>query len=465
MFTNFKSLFVKNAVTPAPEIPGHPFLKNSNFGLANHVEGAGTGRSIATYNTRNPVPYTTWAQIDEMYRSNWMARKLIDTPASDMTRNWREFYHEDSNVITERLYAEKVLKVKDTVRLAVQWSGLYGGAAIVMHFKNDDDLAAPLNLTKIKKGDLRLLQVVFKDQIQPSTQIELDPYSDNYQKPKFYTITGAKGNSIVHASKVICFYGAELPLYSLLRQNSWGDSRLTSAWAVLEAAESIWLSIAQLISQSNIDVIKLKDYTTLLARGGENMANDLLCFQERMTSNYKKLILDTEDEYERKELTGLQGMAEVMIQYLQMIAGSQGMPLSKFLGTSVGGFSTGDNEITEWYDVISERQNRIFEQMNYLDKVIEFSTFGKFMDIRFEWNSLREMDDSEKYDIDLKRAQRDEINLRLGVVDEAMIAEGLKEDGVYSSIDPDWIQALKDAPPTQDEQDELGDQESEMGEE
>ncbi|NBQ17363.1 DUF1073 domain-containing protein [bacterium] len=422
-------------------------MKNVNFGLFNPAEGSGTYRALDSYNDRTRVPYLTYNDIDEIFRSNWMAKKVIETPASDMTRKWRNYQYEDPSIIKTREKADRRLNVINVVREAIQWADLYGGSAIILGLNDEEDASKPLNLRNLKKGDLQFLNVVFKDQITPSAAIEIDPYSLNFQKPQFYYIAGTSNRSQIHASRVIQFYGAELPLYSLLRQAGWGDSRLISTWAIIEAAEKMWLNISQLISQATIDVIQLKDYMNLLANERSEQIVSRMNFTENMTSSYKKLILDTEDKYERKELTNVQGLANIMIEFLQMIAGAAGMPLTVFLGTSINGFSSGDMEITKYYDSIHERQNRLYKQMNYLDKIIEISTFGNYLGIDFEWESLREMDDNQKSEISLKRAQRDDMYLRMGIIDEAIIAEQLQNDGTYSSIDNDWIAGLKNNPP------------------
>ena len=442
MFNNLKKLFVKNE----KENIESKTMSNSRWGgYTNIASGNGTGRAIDSYSGRKPMPYLTYMDIDELYRSNWMAKKLIDIPASDMTRKWRNFTHDDAGVIKKRGLVEKKLNVKDVVRRAIQWADLYGGAVIVLHLDDKKEISKPLDVNKIKKGQLSGIDVVFKDQIVPASQINLNPYSSHFQSPEFYYIASAD-RQLIHHSRIIPFYGAELPLYSLLKQNSWGDSKLAASHEIILMAEKIWQDISQLISQANIDVLQIKGYMDLMGANRPNLFRGRLNEIENITSNYKKLILDADDKYERKELSGLQGLAEVMFQILQMIAASGNMPTTRFLSSSVGGFSTGDNEITEYYDSMHERQNRIYPQINKLDEIIEMSTFGRKMDIDFEWNSLREMDDAQKSDVDLKKAQRDETYLRMGVIDEAIIGEQLMNEGTYSSIDADWIQKLKDTP-------------------
>lgn len=437
MFENIKKIFVKNDVSVDN-------VKNIDYGYFNMADGTGTDRAFDSYSSRRNVPYLSYTTIDALYRTNWMARKIVDTPASDMTRRWRTFVHQDSEVINKRERAEKRLGVQDIVRKAIQWGDLYGGSAITLTIEGQEDMSKPVDFKSIKKGSLVNLEVVFKDQITPVSATNLDPYSKQYEVPEYYYIAGSD-KAQIHESRIIQFYGSELPLYSLLRQNSWGDSKLTSAWGILEIAEKTWLNVSQLISKSTVDVIQIEDYLNMLAQDA-TLLTRVVGFQKDMISNYKTMIIDTKDKFERNELSGISSLSNIMIQFLQMVAGAAGMPLSKFLGTSVGGFSVGDNEVQEYYDSISERQNRIVSQMNTLDRIIEISTFGEYKGIDFDWNSLQEMTEEQIADLQLKKAQRDETNLRMGVVDEAMIAESLMLDGTYPSINQEWVEELKDAP-------------------
>jgi phage-related protein (TIGR01555 family) len=443
MFNSIKNFILPKKSPNAVPIQSQ-LMSNVNFGLFNPVAGTGTGRAVDFYNGRGRVPYLTFQTIDEIYRSNWMCRRIIDTPASDMTKNWRKFDYSDAETIKQREQAEKRLDVQEYVRQAIQWGDLYGGSAIILGVE-DDDKSMPLNLKKLKKGDLSFLNVVFKDQISPSAQIEIDPYSRNFQRPKYFVIAGSD-SSLIHSSRIIQFYGAELPLYSLLRQAGWGDSKVVGSWGILEAAEKFWLDISQLVSNANIDVLHIGGYTQMLgSRPGQ--VSDILAFQDQMLSNYKKLILDSNDKYDRKELSGLPGLSDILREYIRMVAASAGMPLTKFLGESPGGLgSTGSKELTDYYDSIKERQNRIYRQMNYLDKIIEITTFGAYKGIDFTWNAMLELDANQKADVVLKQAQSDQIYVTLGVIDQAIVADKLQTDGTYPAITSEWTEQLKDVP-------------------
>lgn len=423
---------------------------NAMYGLANPATGQLMAGDANSYNFFTSIPYQTYQQLDLMYRSSWMAKRVIETPVTDMVRKWRKFKlpdeQGDTAIINAREKAEKFYNVKDWVRRALTWADLYGGSALIMSLKSDTDektLSKPLDIKSIKKGDLQFFQVVFKDQINPTAQIDIDPYSPHFMKPLYYTISSSAEGVYVHNSRLILFDGVELPLYSALNQLTWGDSRLTSMRTIIEACESLVLNISNLVTKANVDVIQLKEYMQILASAPDDLMNRLN-FDKQLLGNYNKLILDAEDKFERNELSGLTGLADVLINFLQMVSGAAGMPLSKFLGVSINGFSTGENEIIEWYDTINERQNRINPQMVRLDQIMEMTTFGELKNIEYEWVSLHELTDLQNAQKQVQNAQRDEIYLRNGVVSEKVVGKQLMVDGVYDGLTDEDIEDLND---------------------
>jgi phage-related protein (TIGR01555 family) len=385
----------------------------------------------------------SYNELDNIYRQNWMARRIVDVPNADATRKGREFVYDDPDVVKKRGRADRVLGTMSVVREAMQWADLYGGSAIIFGMDGVEDEAEPWDISTIKKGDLKFMHVVIKDQLNPSDEIELDPLQPNYRKSKYYTLSNAPTVQRIHGSRVILFTGSELAVYAATEQYGWGDSVLTKALNILNMSESTWLNIAQLIEKALVDVYGVEDYLQLACKAPGQLSQ-LVASQNDFESNYRRVIMDREDTFNRHELGGLQGMADVMVTFLQLVAGAAGMPLSKFLGTSVGGFATGENEIIDYYDTVRDKQNRIFKQLNRLDKIIEMSTFGDVLNIDFDWVTLQENTQKEEAEIQSMRAARDASYLAAGVLTPDIVAHQLREDGTYNAIDAEYIKELED---------------------
>ena len=165
------------------------------------------------------------------------------------------------------------------------------------------------------------------------------------------------------------------------------------------------------------------------------------------------MYIDSKDIYSRNELSSLVGLHELLMGTLQMIASAGKIPLTVFLGTSVDGFGTGDNEIRIYYDYIKSKQADISDQLAVVDRIIEMDLFGQEKEISYDWVSLQEPNAQEKVNLQLSNAQRDQIYLDRGIVSDRVVAHGLRKEGVYDLDDED-IEALDDKPMSQEDNEE-----------
>lgn len=411
--------------------------QNASWGLQNPLIGLGGMTDITTGYYETDPPLLSYHYLDKVYRTNLYARRVIDAPIEDMTRKWREFEYEDPKIVDKRTKSEVAFQIKDRVAKVSKYGDLYGGAALLIVLKNEVDYRKPLDLKTIKKGQLLRLEPVFFGQINASTQLELDPAHENFGNPEFYLINNLPTGQ-VHYSRLIIFKGVEISLYASMQQMGFGDSKLLSCLELLQQAQMIWLNIANLIAKANIDVIGLKGYSHTAASDPEALYN-VLGLQSNLLSSFKVLTMDADDTFNRHELGGITGLRDILVTYLQMISSAVPMPFSKFYGTGVGGFSTGDNEITDYYDSINARQGKLHTQLIKIDEIMERNLFGDYLEIQYEWLSLQEPSHSERLDSELKLAQTNQIYLQTEVLSPAIVAERLREEGKYSALTDDFI--------------------------
>src|SRR4051794_41144961 len=121
--------------------------------LVNFLSGLGVqGRDKATGSTYffTPLPKE---QLDAAYRTDWMARKLIDIPAKDATREWRS-WQTATNAVEKLEAEEKRLNIACKLRYGLILARLYGGAALILGVdqgRSGDEL----QIDRVKKGDLK----------------------------------------------------------------------------------------------------------------------------------------------------------------------------------------------------------------------------------------------------------------------------------------------------------------------
>ncbi|WP_252361443.1 anti-CBASS protein Acb1 family protein [Pseudomonas asiatica] len=108
----------------------------------------------------------------------------------------------------EKIEAEEVrLDLRAKVKQAITRARLFGGSAIFIG-TGETNTAVPLNPGRIQAGGLKYLAVMNRRQLSP-TEIEKDPQSERFGKPKAYRL--ADSQLEIHPSRLVIFSGAEHP--------------------------------------------------------------------------------------------------------------------------------------------------------------------------------------------------------------------------------------------------------------
>ena len=118
-------------------------------GLMNVITGLGTSASKRTHGRWTfAALQTNFREYEAAYQTSGIVRRVIDTIAEDVTREWREVKTKSD---TQAILAEENrVQYVATVRDALRWARLYGGVGVVMI--TDQPLERPLDVNRIKKG-------------------------------------------------------------------------------------------------------------------------------------------------------------------------------------------------------------------------------------------------------------------------------------------------------------------------
>ena len=101
-------------------------------GLENVVAGLGTDRDKRSYSVWADPRILTRQELENMYRGSWLAKKIVNAVADDMTREWLHCMFDGEELGTTIEQAEKRFALKRKVNEALRWSRLYGGANIII---------------------------------------------------------------------------------------------------------------------------------------------------------------------------------------------------------------------------------------------------------------------------------------------------------------------------------------------
>jgi hypothetical protein len=410
--------------------------------LVNFVSGLGTSKDKSAQ-SQYILNLLTRNQVEAAYRGDWLARKAISVPPADATRKWRAWQAEDAQV--QKIEAEeKRLDVQAKVLSALIKARLYGGAIIFLGVREDDPFT-PLDPLSVKAGELRYINVLSRN-LATAGELETDVRLPGYGLPRWYEIAGGPLVRI-HPSRVIRFIGAPYPDDDTMA-DGWGDSVLLGINDALRSASEVVQGTTALVPESKLDIIRVPNLMSQIGTAEyRNRLTQRFQLANITKSTLNALLLDKEEEWERKEIT-FTGLPDLERLALMVAAGAVDMPATRLLGQSpVGMNATGDSDTRNYYDRVSaDQENTIRPALSILDECLIGSALGsRPPEIHYSWNPLWQMDDVQKADVGLKKAQAYAIDVNSGLIPDGALAKGrmnqLVEDGVYPGLEA----ALEDA--------------------
>jgi len=412
---------------------------SSTDGLQNLLTGMGTTSTKRGNNEFVLSGINDQHSLDAIYRDTWLGQQIVDIPASDATREGRIFNCKDAEEIAKE--AERVNDL-GAVQEAFSWSRLYGGAVILM--LTNQNLEEPLNLDKVKKGDLNKLIVFERYELSTPVINMTNPLADDYLLPSYYTIN--QGSQRIHWSHFVRFEGKILPRRIRFAQGGWGDSvirKLAEDLADMIASKN---GVAELIQEANVDVIERNGLSSELAGESEkDIMNRYMIFRQ-MKSLFKISLLDGENETYSRHPASFAGLSDVLNELRVWISGAADIPVTRLFGESAKGLNaTGEGDQDNYYDSVKSLQNgQLREAFKVLDEVMVRSAIGNYPeDYEYQWNPLVQQSGSEKANEDFINAQTDRIYLDDAIVTHQQVAMRLQQENRYAITDED-VEALKD---------------------
>jgi hypothetical protein len=399
-------------------------------------------------------------QLYNIYRSNWLGRKIVDVPAMDAVRKGRDWQAEQDQI--EAIEAEesrlgfwnKLLEVKTKARL-------WGGAALYIG-TGDTDLMQPLVPERIGKGGIKYLTVLTRRDVTTG-EIEQDVTSEFFGRPAYYEVTGALSSTMVkiHPSRFAVFIGAPHAdsLMSMAINRGWGDSILEAVYSAMRNADATAANIASLVFEANVEVVRVPELMAHLASGPEyaSRLTDRFSLAAMLKGINRMLLLDKDEEYDRKQVS-FATLPDVMQTFLQMAAGAADMPVTRLLGQSPAGMSaTGESDMLNYYDRVSSIQTLEMKPALYrLDECLIRSALGsRPPEIYYSWAPLKQMTEKELAEIGKMNAEAAQIFVGTGVFTaeeiRTVVTNQLVESGYYPGLDQavadtgtDWEKQLEE---------------------
>ncbi len=419
-------------------------------GLENLIANLGTAtdkRNNSRFVNRKMLSLTgNQEELNALYRTDWIAGKVVDIIPNDMTREWREFTGEIEPDLVKKLKAEEDrLQLSSMFNLGHKWARLYGTSLIVMSIDDGGPPEEPLNMNRIKEGGLRHLKVVDRHHMSHADMQPInDPLSSNFGLPEFYRFN--ETNVKIHHSRVLRFDGVLLPYDEFRRNNYYSDSVLDRLYESLTDLSTVTSSAASMVYETNVDIMQIKGLMGYLQTPeGETLLRKRFTLASQLKSFNNMMLLDSEEKWQTKK-NSFAGLPDLLDRYAQIISAASDVPATRLLGTSASGLNaTGEGDLKNYYDKIRADQVKEYKpKLDYFDSIMAKSLGIDGDNLEYEFNSLFQMTPKELSDLQLINAQRDALYLDRDIITEEIVAKELQQDNTYSNITDEYIKELED---------------------
>jgi phage-related protein (TIGR01555 family) len=401
-----------------------------------------------------------------LYRSSWIVRKIVDVFPSDMVKNWIKFNSSlDPEKISKINSVIRKTKTKEKIKEGLRWARLYGGAAGLILIDGDEDLSEPLDYDTIMLDDYKGLLIFDRwNGIYPDIELEDDISDEEYGYPKYYSISLSEANNNlmlsynkqdlvkVHHSRIVRFNGRDLPLWERQAEMFWGESEIEIVFEELKKRDNTSANIASLIFLANIRVLKMNDLGQLLGASTQKAQENLykvLQAQNQLMSNMGIYVMDKDDDFGSEQYS-FGGLNDIYESFMLDIAGACEMPVTKLFGREPTGFnSTGESDLTQYYDTLEEKQETYLQPI--IDKllpIIFMSTLGAIPeDLDWEFNPCMNVNSKDLADLAQSMASPIFEAFNAGLITKEIALKELKQQnektGMWSNITDEDIKNAK----------------------
>ena len=371
-------------------------------GVTNQMSGIGTA-SDKTANTYFSNYFLNRFMLDSIYRSSWAAEKFISIPVDDAFFLLRTM--EDIEYLKA---ARKEFHIDDKLKLAMKVARLHGGSLLIL-MSTENDISEPLDIERIRPGDVTNLWIANKWDVEMDDQIG-NPFDPHYGQSEFYRIRTLDGNQmVVHRSRTLRFDGLSQLTKNVVsyEKQGWGSSILYPVLGTIISEDTTARAAAQLAQEKSILIVQSQSWR-MATEGFQGAGIDTNSIrmqaeeQSQMKSVYHTMYVGAGDEVARVDAS-ISGLAEVMDMNAQRLSAAAGIPHTRFMGQAPAGLNaTGESDAKNYSFLVKSVQRDMMSPAYYkLDQVLARS-LGMQAPEKFSFPNFLQMDENETADYLIK---------------------------------------------------------------
>lgn len=374
---------------------------------------------------------------EQLYAGDDIAAAIIDTLPEDALRQWFTVSSNEGIDHAVDTFFDS-LHLNDRLSTAWKWARLYGGAGILINVDDSRDLSDALKMDQVR--EIKSLTVLTCNELVADV-IDTNLESPRFEEPITYQFNPrssvSRSGTIIHHSRILPFYGVKLPSRQHIRAQYWGDSVLTRVENAIRNYNISHDAVATILQEFNQGVFTMKGLADMLLAGEDEAVQKRLQTIQLARSVCRAVIIDEDEKFENITAS-LAGIPETLGQVGQRLVVASRMPHTKILGESPSGLgATGEHELTNWYDFVSNQQELVLRpKINYLLEILFRSTKGptggKLPSYSFEFRPLYQPSEKEQVETRKIQAETDAIYIDRQVLDPEEVASSRFGSGKYS---------------------------------
>ena len=400
--------------------------------------GKGTSKDARTATTYNSGPVIGDSTLSQLYRSNGIAKKIVNIPVDDMTRNGFKIKGDEDDTVLMRM---EELNLIGAANLAQKWARLYGNGIVLMGVDDGGELWEPVNEDRVK--DVTSFTVFDRREVEVDQQsLQRDMGKPDFLQPQLYKITPVTGGTTVsvHISRLMIFRGSELPRQELVENSYWDQSFLQAIYESLRQYGAVYDSAEFIVEDFIQTLIKLDNVMNLMrTKEGQKLIKARLDLFDKSRSVANTLIVDTKEDYS-KHASAVSGLDLVMDRFGIKLTAEADIPATKLFGRSPAGEnSTGAADIRFYYDGLKAAQNDKLRPQ--LDKPVRYQFIangGEPEDWTIEFNPLTTMTPKEEAELYKLNAEGDAANVNAGIADPDQLEKHRFGGATYNATPPTY---------------------------
>lgn len=329
-------------------------------GLKNAITGAGTSRDPRTAASYSAAPLTQ-AEIEMAYRGSGLIKKIVQIPALDMVREWRDWQAEK-----ERITAIEAEERRHSLRQKIKQAEILralGGGALVLGLPGNPSEPAPPTVGKL---GLAYVHVVSRWHLTFQT-LQDDARLPGYGEPVMWQMMSGGQQVSIHPSRIIPFRADTSASCASLTLGTadafWGESVIAQVLDAVKDSDTARASFAALLNKARLTRIGIPDLSAIMSEpGGEQRIQGRLSVIALAESIHNASIFDSGPDGKGGESItdvtySFAGAKDLINVYGEFVAAISDIPATRLLGRAPDGMnSSGESQQQDWAKKIRAMQ-------------------------------------------------------------------------------------------------------------